>query len=601
MSWAMHPGRRVYPSDGDDSLDSDDDDDDDLLVAPKRRRKPSQPRKPSVAAVLESRRDELLLTTCPASLLHAPNEGEDAAAAALATTAGKKGKKASSQRPPSEPRSSASTASAATTTAVAATTTATPVPSLPHEVLFLILQSAVSRFGAVPLLCRTSRVSRLWNAVSSDPLLWRSVDLSNCADRLSLQRWQSLAAMHRWTRLEQISLANNAWLVDSALANLVAACPTLTAVDVAGCWRISPVGLRSLLGLPKLTSFTARGGEPPLGLYASGSSRRDGGSSQNAEDAAPWRRTDPLTPAFLSELATTHPELKELSISFAHLEGISSFESLRLLTSLNLCFVKGYVHAVELVRCFPNLESLFLAELGEHLPYPALLLQDRRRATPQPGLTHLRHFICTSQNPDFAQSVRTDVSTSVMGLITPSLSLETLNLEGMCGTQALAFHEILATRPIWRLNLSNTRATLNATALKRLKIAFVLPEMRRQSTYRVLKAWVTNLKELYLDRCSWADGSLLDVMVKIAREETNKMPLRILSLVGSRPTAKPLARLIGVAPYLVVVDLTSCRGIPRGFKRRFKGRAAILELQAELDRIGYESDSASGSEDSSSH
>ncbi|KJE88564.1 hypothetical protein CAOG_000202 [Capsaspora owczarzaki ATCC 30864] len=180
-----------------------------------------------------------------------------------------------------------------------------------------------------------------------------------------------------------------------------------------------------------------------------------------------------------------------------------------------------------------------------------------------------------------------------MGLITPSLSLETLNLEGMCGTQALAFHEILATRPIWRLNLSNTRATLNATALKRLKIAFVLPEMRRQSTYRVLKAWVTNLKELYLDRCSWADGSLLDVMVKIAREETNKMPLRILSL--------PLARLIGVAPYLVVVDLTSCRGIPRGFKRRFKGRAAILELQAELDRIGYESDSASGSEDSSSH
>lgn len=50
---------------------------------------------------------------------------------------------------------------------------------LPKQALELILTHGVSEDGCIPFLVRTSRVSRLWRKVSSNPEMWTHVDLSS--------------------------------------------------------------------------------------------------------------------------------------------------------------------------------------------------------------------------------------------------------------------------------------------------------------------------------------------------------------------------------------------------------------------------------------
>ncbi|XP_053815451.1 F-box/LRR-repeat protein 6 [Vidua chalybeata] len=51
------------------------------------------------------------------------------------------------------------------------------LPPLPPEIVLRIFQAAVEGEGAVPFLCRVSRVCRLWRDLAADPRLWLRVHL----------------------------------------------------------------------------------------------------------------------------------------------------------------------------------------------------------------------------------------------------------------------------------------------------------------------------------------------------------------------------------------------------------------------------------------
>ncbi|XP_062370431.1 F-box/LRR-repeat protein 6, partial [Cinclus cinclus] len=51
------------------------------------------------------------------------------------------------------------------------------LPQLPPEIILRIFQAAVEGEGAVPFLCRVSRVCRLWRDLAADPRLWLRVHL----------------------------------------------------------------------------------------------------------------------------------------------------------------------------------------------------------------------------------------------------------------------------------------------------------------------------------------------------------------------------------------------------------------------------------------
>ncbi len=51
---------------------------------------------------------------------------------------------------------------------------------------------------------------------------------------------------------------------------------------------------------------------------------------------------------------------------------------------------------------------------------------------------------------------------------------------------------------------------------------------------------------------------------------------------------KPLTRLLKNCPTLEYLNLTSCRGLPRGMKRLYGNREAVVKLKEEIETGKYD-------------
>ena len=57
---------------------------------------------------------------------------------------------------------------------------------------------------------------------------------------------------------------------------------------------------------------------------------------------------------------------------------------------------------------------------------------------------------------------------------------------------------------------------------------------------------------------------------------------RKLNLVGTAVSLKPLTRLLKACHTLEHLNLASCRGLPRGIKRLYSNREAIVQLRNDI-------------------
>uniref|UniRef100_A0A3B5MYH8 F-box domain-containing protein n=1 Tax=Xiphophorus couchianus TaxID=32473 RepID=A0A3B5MYH8_9TELE len=106
---------------------------------------------------------------------------------------------------------------------------------LPEEVLVNIFQMLVVQDGAVPFLCRVSRVCRLWNAAAATLTL-------KPPDAL---KYESLF-FFRFSQLRDFTLCHWATSVDFALETVSEFCPHLRSVHLSYCRGVTGSGLRSL-------------------------------------------------------------------------------------------------------------------------------------------------------------------------------------------------------------------------------------------------------------------------------------------------------------------------------------------------------------------
>uniref|UniRef100_A0A3P9PJF6 F-box and leucine rich repeat protein 6 n=1 Tax=Poecilia reticulata TaxID=8081 RepID=A0A3P9PJF6_POERE len=127
---------------------------------------------------------------------------------------------------------------------------------LPEEVLVSIFQMLVVQDGAVPFLCRVSRVCRLWNAAAATLTLWRKVAVNHCwiqpargqTEKTSnrIKETFTWLAENRFSQLRDFTLCHWATSVDFALQTVSEFCPQLRSVHLSYCRGVTGSGLRSL-------------------------------------------------------------------------------------------------------------------------------------------------------------------------------------------------------------------------------------------------------------------------------------------------------------------------------------------------------------------
>ncbi|XP_025921781.1 F-box/LRR-repeat protein 6 [Apteryx rowi] len=127
---------------------------------------------------------------------------------------------------------------------------------LPVEILVRIFQPVVARDGAVPFLCRAARVCRLWYGAASNPLLWQKVSLGFCwgepgKKRPPLMEKRVLGTVE-WLATSRFSLLRDFVLshwkshVPFVLKALEDSCPLLASLKLSHCSGVTTESLTSL-------------------------------------------------------------------------------------------------------------------------------------------------------------------------------------------------------------------------------------------------------------------------------------------------------------------------------------------------------------------
>lgn len=95
----------------------------------------------------------------------------------------------------------------------------------------------------------------------------------------------------------------------------------------------------------------------------------------------------------------------------------------------------------------------------------------------------------------------------------------------------------------------------------------------------LIKKWSNTMQELDMGltsdqrTCDWA------VMAFV---ESDNLKIRKLNLMGSSISLKPLTKLLGHCSTLESLNLTSCRGLPRGMKRLYNSTKDINALHEDI-------------------
>ncbi|XP_066846964.1 F-box/LRR-repeat protein 6 isoform X2 [Anser cygnoides] len=388
---------------------------------------------------------------------------------------------------------------------------------LPLPLLLRVLGAAVAQEGAVPLLCRVSRVCRLWQRAAAEPGLWHRVALGRCRDPEAAARWLGAG---RLRRLRDFALTQ--WLsgVPAVLQALAAACPLLSSLRLRHCRGVTAAALGAVgTHCPRLESLDLQGsqveaGAVPKFLAVAGARLRQ-----------MWLSCGPRTGAVLASLAGgSCPQLQLLEVDAGQQRSPHPLQvpveqlqaacpQLQVLRLLNVSWWPRAAPRLPLAPGFPQLQELSLATTTGGGAGDAVL-QRLLRASARLRLLDLRG--CARVSPRAL-------------LRLPCADLEQLHLGLHCSACA--------------------------------------PPSAPQGCAALAWRWRHSLRELDLAGHCFGEQDLAQALAAFGPGA----PLRSLDLAGTRVAPEALSALLLRCPSLCYLDVSSCRRLPRGTKRAHRG------------------------------
>ncbi|XP_063777135.1 F-box/LRR-repeat protein 6 [Pseudophryne corroboree] len=416
---------------------------------------------------------------------------------------------------------------------------------MPLEILHRVFQLLVDSEGAVPSMCRVSQVCQRWYQVAASPILWRNVSVSVCwvvptkknppNVQKKIQETVEMLIQKRLSQVSVFSLHHWSHHVPFILQHVSASCPHLTSLTLSHCSRVTADGLLSVaVHCPLLHSLNLQNSqvEPNTvsrflevcgarlkSLFLSHSFQINGIISKLAGGACPELRVLEVNTAM------KFPE-KELSVAIEALQ--ASCPKLEVMRIMNLHWIPRTVS-----RSSPEL----------------------------PGFKDLQELCLANSTYSYTSD---DICKR---LLRDSTNLRVLDVRGCYRLTPAGICDFPCT-DIERLYLGMYCSTMNS----------VMPV---SGCYLMTRRWQHSLQELDLTAQSYSEKDLTQALDILARGGANDT-LQSLNLAGTKVTVLSVKQMLSSCSALIHLDLTSCRNIPRGMKRVYRGEEDIRQCLSDL-------------------
>ncbi|XP_072364096.1 F-box/LRR-repeat protein 6 [Scyliorhinus torazame] len=425
---------------------------------------------------------------------------------------------------------------------------------LPVEVLVHIFHYVVSSNGAVPFLCRMARVCHLWYGAAANPKLWQKVTISYCWSesgkklvppiQRKIQNTINWLRDNRFTQLREFSLCHWNNLVSYTMKTIAESCPHLGSLRLTNCTGVTSEVFEALAThCQKLESLNLQ---------------------HSVVDTA----------AVVCFLEAAGSNLKQLCVTYSsRLHNIFNAIVAGCCTELRLLEVNTEIKqtnpyfqfCIEMLQAgCPRLQVLRLLNLT-WFPKACTMI-----VSPEVGFSELEELCLATSSFSL---VTDEVLVKLLHL---SSRLRTLDLRG-CYRITSAGLQLLPCQDLARLFLGLYCSTTTLLLAK------------HGSEQMALK-WRLSLQELDLTGQGYNERDLELAMETLAGTDGNHL-LRSLNLAGTKVSLNAIRVVVSSSPNLIYLNLTSCRCLPRGLKRIYRGQGEINQFVNRL--LGSMEDSSS--------
>ncbi|XP_063041996.1 F-box/LRR-repeat protein 6 [Engraulis encrasicolus] len=417
---------------------------------------------------------------------------------------------------------------------------------LPVEVLVNIFQYVVRRDGAVPFLCRAARVCRLWNVAASSPCLWRSVTVGFCwlepgksqlpKTEMRIQNTMSWLAQNRLSQLREFSLCHWKKNVDYALQAVSECCPHLISLKLSHCTGVTDKAFQSLaIHCHKLENIDVQN------------------TDVQGEGLVTFLETHGH---HIQKISFSHGSKSEKILTVISKGCCPELRSLAINTTLNTGFS-------QLAVCIPALQ-IGCPKLQTFSMMNVMLRPKMIRNVPAcgPGFPLLEELCIATTSISFFSDQ------DLHSLLHSSPRLRVLDLRG-CSRVTPTTLFALPCQDLeclfWGLYFNSTSAVSSKKGL-----------------HLLAQKWSRTLRELDITNHAFSEEDLEVALGHLAVGE-GAHALRLLNLSGTKVTSQALRMLIGHAVALDYLNLSSCRYLPRGMKKLYRGQEDIRQLLDKLE------------------
>lgn len=422
---------------------------------------------------------------------------------------------------------------------------------LPKLVLHKIFQMVTRTEGCVPFLVRVSRVCRLWREVAISPRLWQHVDLAST--------WVKDRAKNdlkfRWLCENRLALVHDlnigGWEFDgipSILDKMASSCVELRGLSLTGWQGLSAENIKFLVAnCPKLQRLDLSSINPEMGNPRSAVSMLSlvGLAQDMGERLTQLVLSDNKLsgiPQIVSALAASCPNLQVLDLSNVR----------------TVSHTVVHLHIEKLQQGCPKLRVLRIT--NSELAIATVSLKEQSLSEGFPMLEELS--VADTAGRMCAQPVVDD--DSLLRILKSSHKLRLLDVRGCSRVTGNS----LVRLPAWDLeHLFLAGCYVTRTVDSGLEL--------------ICQKWSHSLIEVDL-AWSTATGPLDGAVSALANHDHDQdSPLRVLNLCGSSVSLEPVKAVLMRCPMLNSLNLSSCRGLPRGIKRLYVG-PALSQLRANM-------------------
>ncbi|XP_060065799.1 F-box/LRR-repeat protein 6-like [Ylistrum balloti] len=412
-------------------------------------------------------------------------------------------------------------------------------PNLPSEIWLKIFQDVVNTSGPLPFLCRAAKVCTLWRDLCTHQSLWRSVDLSYGWIK-STDRTLQWLCDNRLEHTQEINLSGWKSLSSAALKDLMVKCSDLSSINLSYCVKVNTDGWMSL---------------------ANHCSR--------------------LSDIDVSFSCIQVPALKALVEKCG--------ENLRQL-NVGGNILTGFNNVMAAIKKCPNLQLLDVSNVRFSSDFMAFDIEKIQHACPKMRVLRLANS--KFRAPEVSKRIQNE-SPGFPELEELSLAVHTAKVGA-----GLAIHDNFYQRILkssYNLRLLDLRglsqittlglASLPVTDLESLYLSMTSLASRNNNVDVVLHKWRHSLKVVDLSWNTFQDN-VLDAAfeVYVGLPTTTQHKLRWINFAGTAVTLTTVKLLLDNCSDLEYINLSSCRGLPRGMKREYsQGQISKLRREVQME------------------